>query len=98
MAMQEQGNNILEHLSKDEYKRARALMIGGVLATDMSKHFSEIGKFKARIGANDYDPTQGNDKDMTLFEVFHMSDISNSTKPWPICQKWIELLFIEFFH
>jgi hypothetical protein len=42
---------VLEHLSKDEFKRARSVMIGGVLATDMSKHFSELGKFKARIGA-----------------------------------------------
>jgi hypothetical protein len=51
LAMQEQGYNVLEHLSKDEFKRARSVMIGGVLATDMSKHFSELGKFKARIGA-----------------------------------------------
>jgi 3'5'-cyclic nucleotide phosphodiesterase len=83
--MQEVGHNILEHLPKDEYKRARAVMIGSVLATDMSKHFSELGKFKARIGASDYDPSQGNDKDMTMFELFHLADISNSTKPWGLC-------------
>jgi hypothetical protein len=83
--MQEPGHNILEHFSKDEYKRARTVMIGSVLATDMSKHFSELGKFKARIGANDYDPSQGNDKDMTLFELFHLADISNATKPWVLC-------------
>ena len=75
----------MEHLSKDEFKRARAVMIGGVLATDMSKHFSELGKFKARIGAQDYDPTQGNDKDMTMFELFHLADISNASKPWSLC-------------
>ena len=57
MAMQEPGHNILEHFGKDEYKRARAVMVGSVLATDMSKHFSELGKFKARIGAQDYDPS-----------------------------------------
>ena len=50
-AMQEPNHNILEHLSKDDYKRARAVMIGSVLATDMSKHFGELGKFKTRVGA-----------------------------------------------
>jgi hypothetical protein len=33
-----------------------------------------------------------------MFELFHLADISNSTKPWNVCAKWTELLFIEFFH
>jgi|LauGreDrversion4_2_1035121.scaffolds.fasta_scaffold101536_1 3',5'-cyclic-nucleotide phosphodiesterase len=48
--------NILENLSKADYKRVRSMMINLVLATDMSKHFSELGKLKARIGASDFDP------------------------------------------
>jgi hypothetical protein len=48
--------NILENLSKADYKKVRGLMINLVLATDMSKHFSELGKLKARIGASDFDP------------------------------------------
>jgi len=63
----------------------------------MSKHFSELGKFKTRISANDYDP-QGIDKESTLVMLFHLADISNSTKPWNTCLKWTDLLFIEFFH
>ena len=72
-------------------------MVGAVLATDMSKHFSELAKFKTRVGAQDFDAA-ASDKDMTLFELFHLADISNSTKPWNVCLKWTELLFIEFFH
>jgi hypothetical protein len=30
-------------------------MINLVLGTDMSKHFSELGRFKARIGSPDFD-------------------------------------------
>ena len=30
--------------------------------------------------------------------LFHLADISNSTKPWNICLNWIERLFIEFFY
>ncbi|CDW90418.1 3 5-cyclic nucleotide phosphodiesterase family protein [Stylonychia lemnae] len=95
--MQEPGMNILAHLSKEQYKRSRAVMIGSILGTDMSKHFSELGKFKTRVGSQEFDPS-GTDKDLTLTMLFHLADISNSTKPWDICQKWIDLLFIEFFH
>lgn len=64
----------------------------------MSKHFSEAGKFKTRIQAPDFDPAAGADKDMLLYQLFHLADISNGTKPWAVCQKWTDLLFIEFFH
>ena len=29
--------------------------------------------------------------------MFHLADISNSTKKFDICWKWVELLFVEFF-
>ena len=29
--------------------------------------------------------------------MFHLSDISNATKPWELCQTWTDLLFVEFF-
>lgn len=73
-------------------------MITCILGTDMSKHFTELGKFKTRVGAQDYDPTTGGDKDLTMSMLFHFADISNSTKPWEICMKWTDLLFVEFFH
>lgn len=68
-------------------------MIGSILGTDMSKHFGELGKFKTRIGSSDFDPSLTADKDLTLFVLFHLADISNSTKPWNICLEWTELLF-----
>jgi hypothetical protein len=71
-------------------------MIGSVLGTDMAKHFGELGKFKSRIAAEDFDAT-GQDKEITLHMLFHLADISNSTKPWDICQKWVDLLFVEYF-
>ena len=49
--MQEPNHNFLENFSRDDYKRARNLMINAVLGTDMAKHFSEIAKFKTRVSA-----------------------------------------------
>jgi len=69
-----------------------------VLGTDMAKHFSEIGKVKTRVGAEDYDPKE-KDKDLTIGMVFHLADISNSSKSWEVCKKMDRFtLFIEFFH
>jgi len=76
----------------------RKNMIGFVLATDMSKHFSEMGKYKPRISAADFDPSQGSDKESTAHLMFHMSDISNSVKPFHLARIWTDLLFQEFFH
>ena len=64
----------------------------------MSKHFAEISKFKARISSPEFDPSVGTDKNLVMFEIFHFADISNQTKPWDVCLKWTELLFVEFFH
>jgi hypothetical protein len=64
--MQEPGRDILANFTNEEYKRARSLMVGAVLGTDMSKHFGEISKFKARIAAENYDPA-GADKNLTMF-------------------------------
>lgn len=63
----------------------------------MSKHFSELGKFKTRITSQDYD-AKAQDKDLTISMLFHLADISNSSKPWDICKNWTDLLFVEFFH
>lgn len=30
--------------------------------------------------------------------IIHLADISNPTKPWKLWYKWIDLLFVEFFH
>jgi hypothetical protein len=40
-------------------------MIGCILATDMSKHFAELGKFKARISSKEINPSAG-DKDLCM--------------------------------
>jgi len=71
-------------------------MINFILATDMSRHFNDINKFKARVESDNFSP-DGTDKTLSSEFLFHMADISNPTKPWPICKKWTDLLFIEFF-
>lgn len=94
--MQKPENNILAKMSSEDYKRSRKIMVDCVLETDMQKHFEELSKFKSRLGADDFDISQ-KDKDIALKFLFHLADISNATKSFDTCQKWTELLFVEFF-
>lgn len=55
-----------------------------------------MGKLKARVESDNYKPAEG-DKQLSVEFLFHMADISNPSKPWSICRKWTDLLFIEFF-
>lgn len=40
--MKEEECNILQHLSREEYREFRTLVIDMVLATDMSFHFQQL--------------------------------------------------------
>jgi hypothetical protein len=65
----------------------------------MSQHFSNLAKFKSRIGSAEFDIKQGTtDKEMALSFALHLSDISNPCKNFDICRQWTELLYNgEFF-
>ena len=71
-------------------------MLGNILATDMSKHFTDLGKFKSRLSSPEFDAT-GGDKELVMHIVFHYCDISNPAKRFDICRRWTELLYVEFF-
>ena len=89
--------NIFEEMSNDEVKRVRKQMIGAVLATDMTFHFAKIGILKGKFSSSDIDPTSDSEKRFICEQLFHLCDIANSTKDFPVCEKWINLLFNEFF-
>lgn len=93
----EEQNNWMHKFKTDDFKRMRKLMIDVVFATDMSKHFGEVGQFKSLIANGDFKPNQGTDKQLLIKMIFHMSDISNPTKDFKLCRLWTDLLFVEFF-
>ena len=68
-----------------------------ILATDMSKHFADMAKFKQLSLSPDFDPTE-KDKVFCMMIALHLSDISHAGKAWDICQKWTDLIFKEFFN
>lgn len=88
--------NFLKHLNNVDFKKFREIMIHVILSTDMAKHFADLGKFKSRLNAPDFKP-DSTDKMLCLDMSIHLADISNTTKSWSTCKRWIDLLFDEFF-
>ena len=72
--------NIFKSFPKDQYKKFRKIMIDAILATDMSHHFAKLGIFKGKILSEDLDPKSQSEKHILCQELFHLADISNSTK------------------
>ena len=81
----------------NDFKRLRKIMIQTVLATDMSKHFSDLGVLKSRMSSTEFEPDSEKDKESLLNLMFHLADISNPIKGWDLSRKWTDLLYCEFF-
>jgi cAMP-specific phosphodiesterase 4 len=88
---------IFENFTNEEFKIMREYMIDLVLATDNIRHFSDLNYLKTRLACPDFDTSSKDKKEITNY-LIHLADISNPTKPWKLCYKWIDLLFVEFFH
>lgn len=91
--MREDDANILSHLSREEYKELRTLIIDMVLATDMTYHFQQLKIMRTLLTIQE--PTI--DKSKALSLVLHCCDISHPAKHWDVHHRWTMLLLEEFF-
>jgi len=74
----------------------RKQIVGAILATDMAMHFTKNELIKGKLNTPDFNPAE--EKQKICEYLFHCCDISNSAKPFNLCEKWTSLLFSEFFH
>jgi hypothetical protein len=91
---QEKSCNIFEQFSRDDYVSMRSKIIAMVLATDISRHFSDLSKFKTKFTTGE---VVVDDKVIFLEMIMHACDISNPSKPWSLCHKWADLVLEEYF-
>lgn len=95
--LREDKFNFLSALSKPDLKLFRERLIGMILGTDNSVHFTNLGKLKGRLGSKEFDPVNS-DKNMCLEALLHAADISNPFKPYEIYEKWTHRVLDEFFN
>ncbi|EGR31348.1 hypothetical protein IMG5_112180, partial [Ichthyophthirius multifiliis] len=88
--------NIFQHFKNEEFKQFREIVIGMILATDMSKHFSDIAMLKSRL-SQDFE-IDGKDKKICMESLLHSADVSNPIKEWKICFQWTNKVMTEFWN
>jgi len=88
--------NIFSDLEIIDSKMIRKNFITNIIATDMSNHLVDLRKIK-EIMNTDVDLTKQENKEFVMGQIVHLSDISNSFKPFNIYRKWVDLLFMEFY-
>ncbi|XP_033149453.1 calcium/calmodulin-dependent 3',5'-cyclic nucleotide phosphodiesterase 1 isoform X6 [Drosophila busckii] len=91
--MKDDDANILSHLSREEYREMRTLMIDMVLATDMTCHFQQLKTMRNLLTMQDATI----EKSKALSLVLHCSDIAHPSKHWDVHHRWTMLLLEEFF-
>lgn len=86
-------------------------MIDCILATDMANHAKHLAAFKNKLETYDIKNGMNLDKminpesvsksyenqQVILGMIVHGADISNPAKPSDVNEKWVRLVFLEFF-
>jgi len=78
--LREDDCNILQNLSREEFREFRSLVIDMVLATDMSFHFQQLKNMKNLLSLAE--PSVDKSKAVSL--VLHCCDISHPAKRWDL--------------
>eukprot|EP01105_Mastigella_eilhardi_P014246 TRINITY_DN3249_c0_g1_i4.p2 TRINITY_DN3249_c0_g1~~TRINITY_DN3249_c0_g1_i4.p2 ORF type:complete len:176 (-),score=54.58 TRINITY_DN3249_c0_g1_i4:810-1337(-) len=71
-------------------------MISAILATDMTKHFELVGRFKSYSETAKFHKERKDERQLLLEMIVHAADISNLTRPQPVSRVWSDLLFEEY--
>ncbi|XP_022244416.1 calcium/calmodulin-dependent 3',5'-cyclic nucleotide phosphodiesterase 1-like isoform X2 [Limulus polyphemus] len=91
--LKDENLNVLQNLSKEEYRDFRGLVVEMVLGTDMSSHFHHLKTIKTLITHKELNI----DKAKSMALVLHCCDISHPSKEWRLHFPWTKLLMEEFF-
>jgi len=90
--------DIFEYMQPEQVTACRRQIIGAVLHTDMSKHFSDISKMKGLLMKKEHRDSDAIYGGWEVFPFFlHMADISNQAKHSPIAKQWTDRCLKEFF-
>jgi len=93
--------DVLEHLSADQRKKFRTLVIDMIMGTDLANHFEQLSQIQTKTAEGAEGLVLCGEKcDLALFmgNVVHAADLgSTATRP-PIYFDWMQRVFREFFH
>lgn len=97
MILNSQGNQILSHLSPEEYSWVVHVLEDAILATDLAVYFRRRGSFFKLINSEEYDWRDDNHRELLRAMLMTACDVAAITKPWEIQRVVAELVASEFF-
>jgi hypothetical protein len=104
----EGGTDVMSCLTLPERRRVRQVVIGAILATDMTRHFGVVipavkaltlplcPARDAATGAPRPELAILKDRDRLHEIILHSADLSGQVLPWDISERWSEGIVAEF--
>ncbi|GIY63836.1 dual 3',5'-cyclic-AMP and -GMP phosphodiesterase 11 [Caerostris darwini] len=97
MLLSSEGNQILSHLSSEEYMNVVHVLEDAILATDLDAYYKRQCTFTQNARKRNYNWNREDNRQLLRAMLMTACDISAITKPWEIQKKVAELIANEFF-
>ncbi|KAJ3121318.1 hypothetical protein HK098_003786 [Nowakowskiella sp. JEL0407] len=92
--------NIFADFTTEDYEEMRKTIIRLILATDMSKHFEYLTKFKTKLQQSNIaiGKLESQENRMVVLEIaMKCADLNNPSKTPELARKWTESIMEEFY-
>ncbi|KAG8175267.1 hypothetical protein JTE90_017816 [Oedothorax gibbosus] len=97
MILNSEGNQILSHLSPEDYSHIVHVLEDAILATDLAVYFRRRSSFFNLVDMGSYDWDREDNRELLRGMLMTVCDIAAITKPWDIQRVIAELVASEFF-
>eukprot|EP00242_Pyramimonas_sp_CCMP2087_P017900 CAMPEP_0198225586 /NCGR_PEP_ID=MMETSP1445-20131203/101721_1 /TAXON_ID=36898 /ORGANISM="Pyramimonas sp., Strain CCMP2087" /LENGTH=1587 /DNA_ID=CAMNT_0043905157 /DNA_START=140 /DNA_END=4903 /DNA_ORIENTATION=+ len=90
--------DILSDFDTETQDELQRLVIGCILATDMSKHVKLVSRFEERLcdTEEEFSNKSAKDRELLMKVILKAADISFVGKRWGLCKKWSGAMREEF--
>ncbi|KAH7984332.1 hypothetical protein HPB52_019439 [Rhipicephalus sanguineus] len=97
MILNSQGNQILSHVSPEEYTTIIRIVEEAILATDLAVYFRKRGQFFKLVENDEYQWANCDHRELLRNMLMTACDIGAITKPWDVQRVVADLVTMEFF-
>ncbi|KAI0213878.1 putative 3',5'-cyclic phosphodiesterase pde-5 [Lamellibrachia satsuma] len=95
--MQNEGHNVFEYLTSDQYKQVLGDIKHCILATDLALFFGNQAKLKGLSGEAQFNWQEKDHRHLVMANCMTASDLCSMYKPWSIQEKLVYVIMEEFW-
>uniref|UniRef100_A0A7E4W7Z7 Phosphodiesterase n=1 Tax=Panagrellus redivivus TaxID=6233 RepID=A0A7E4W7Z7_PANRE len=95
--LQQEGHNILQSLSKEEYQECLGLIKHCILATDLALFFQNKAQLGSILKEGHFDWNEEQHRSLSKAVLMTTCDLIATAKPWPVQIETVSVIFQEFY-